>query len=61
MTEKRLHIWVRWQPKDKTGQKRKLFDQMWKGGCDNCGQTWQFCFWGATLGYGLEHLRRCGR
>lgn len=31
---------------------------MWIGTC-SCGKKWQFWFFGATLGYGLEHLRRC--
>lgn len=35
----------------------KLFMPMWTGNCA-CGKTWQFHFFGATLGYGLEHLRR---
>lgn len=30
---------------------------MWVGEC-TCTVTWQFHFFGATLGYGLEHLRR---
>lgn len=34
------------------------FTHMWKGEC-TCGSKWQFWFFGATLGYGLEHLRRC--
>jgi hypothetical protein len=31
---------------------------MWCGAC-NCGKTWQYFDHGATLGAGLEHLRRC--
>lgn len=29
----------------------------WKGYC-LCGKQFQFHFFGATLGFGLEHLRR---
>lgn len=31
--------------------------KMWRGVC-TCGEDWQFHFFGATLGYGLEHIRR---
>lgn len=31
--------------------------EMWEGKC-TCGKTWKFWFFGATLGYGLEHIRR---
>lgn len=38
------------------------FFRMWRGKCLRCQKTWQFWFFGATLGYGLEHQRRrCGR
>ena len=33
------------------------FYSMWRGGC-TCGHDWQFWFFGAALGYGIEHLRR---
>lgn len=28
---------------------------MWVGRC-TCGREWKFWFWGASVGYGLEHL-----
>jgi hypothetical protein len=33
------------------------FSGMWVGDC-TCGKVWKFWFFGATLGYGLEHIRR---
>lgn len=33
------------------------FFRMWRGEC-SCGMTAQFWFFGATLGYFLEHHRR---
>jgi hypothetical protein len=52
MMNKKIRIWK---------EKRPIrFYRMWRGQCD-CGKTWQFWFFGATLGYGLEHQRRCGR
>ena len=32
-------------------------EDMWRGYC-TCGKDWQFWYFGATLGYGLEHIRR---
>jgi hypothetical protein len=32
---------------------------MWCGICTCCWKQWQFWFFGATFGYGLEHLRIC--
>ena len=32
---------------------------MWEGWCSKCKYKWQFWFFGATLGHGLEHQRRC--
>jgi len=34
---------------------------MWQGVCHKCQGVWQFWHFGASLGYGLEHQRRCGR
>lgn len=37
------------------------YHNMWQGRCyiTNCSRpTWQFWAFGATLGYGLEHIRR---
>jgi len=37
--------------------KSKEERQEWMGVC-SCGKAWMFHFFGATLGFGLEHLRR---
>jgi hypothetical protein len=53
----RVHrIRIRKQMKDV----HNLDFRMWVGKC-SCGMEWQFWFFGATLGWGLEHLRRCER
>lgn len=31
---------------------------MWYGYCQGCNKRWQYWYFGATLGYGLEHIRR---
>ncbi len=35
--------------------------KMWYGECFDCGYFWQYWDFGATLGAGLEHMRRCRR
>jgi hypothetical protein len=35
------------------------FFRMWRGHCSACNKYTQFWFFGATLGYMLEHIRRC--
>ena len=35
--------------------------KMWNGICLKCMTQWRFWFFGATLGFGLEHIRRCSR
>jgi hypothetical protein len=48
----RIYVW-----KKKLGT-TGLYQRMWCGKCYGCGGVWQFHFFGATLGYGLEHQRR---
>jgi len=52
---KKIHIYKELNPYHKRSYR------MWKGYCylPNCKRrSWQFWFFGATLGYGLEHIRR---
>lgn len=50
-----------WKEKEKEKDTNLVWTlNMWCGSC-TCGSTWQFWAFGATLGFGLEHLRRCGR
>jgi hypothetical protein len=56
----RLHISIRKALPFKDNPDFSPWKLMWYGYCDSCHKTWQFHFFGATLGYGLEHLRRHG-
>lgn len=47
------HIIVR----KNTSEYASQFHQMWVGKC-TCGYTWQYWYYGAALGHGLEHIRQ---
>lgn len=40
-------------------KQQHMLHNMWRGYCQGCGKRTQFWFFGATLGYMLEHIRRC--
>ena len=47
-----------WKEKDRN---QAWTFNMWRGYCGACDKYIQFWFFGATLGYMLEHIRRCDR
>lgn len=44
----KLRVWKETDPDAR-------FHRMWRGECRDCGDTWQFWFWGATLGFAFQH------
>lgn len=62
LCKERREDWLYTQPRIKVWKEMDREQQsymMWRGMCRKCHDMWQFWLFGASLGYGLEHQRRC--